>query len=86
MSNGVKFLIGTVVLIMVGMFSLRVYLVTNMLKEGKHFYSIKVNSYRSSETYITKEYERDKMTGCITFKDEFGMTQVVCNGYTITEF
>lgn len=75
-----------IVVIILSMITLRIVVVTNAMKDGKTVYGINVNSFNSHESYITKEYTRDKMTGCVTFKDEFGITRVVCNNYTITEY
>jgi len=42
--------------------------------------------FKKNETYTTREYTRDKESGCIIFKDEIGIKHVVCNNYTITEY
>jgi hypothetical protein len=86
MEKLVKVLIGFFVLIFVGLIFLRINLVYNASKDGKKIYEIQVNNYKQVETYVTNEYVRDKETGCIKFKDEFGIKRVVCNNYTITEF
>lgn len=73
-------------LVIVGLFGFRVMMVTKATKDGKKVYEISVNNFQHMESYITNEYTRDEKTGCITFKDEFGLKHVVCNNYTITEY
>lgn len=75
-----------VFVLIIGMFFFRVSLITSARNEGKTIYEIKVNNFQEVETYMTKEYTRDKETGCISFKDEFGIKHTVCNNYSITEF
>ena len=64
----------------------RVGMIVSAKNSGKTTYEIKVNSFSGSELYITNEYTRDKETGCISFKDEFGVKHIVCNDYTIIEY
>lgn len=75
-----------IVLLIVGMLIFRVSLVMNAKKNGKQLYEISVNKFNETETYVTNSYTRDKETGCIKFQDEFGITRIVCNNYTITEY
>ena len=75
-----------VFLLIVGLFAFRVTTVTKATKDGKKVYEISVNNFQHMESYITSEYTRDEKTGCISFKDEFGLKHVVCNNYTITEY
>lgn len=67
-----------------GTIAIRAKLIMNA--NGKTLYQIDVNNFNSHESYITTDYTRDKETGCITFKDEFGLKHVVCNSYSITEY
>ena len=78
--------IGLVFLLIIGMIFFRVNMVMDATKKGKTVYEVNVNTFKENEVYITTEYTRDKETGCIKFKDEFGIKHVVCNNYTITEF
>lgn len=62
-----------------------VFIAKGMNSDGK-VYEITVNSYDGPESYFAKGYEKDTETGCIKFKDEFGIKRIVCNNYTITEY
>ena len=73
-----------VLLLILGTIAIRAKMVMNA--NGKTLYQIDVNNFNSHESYITTDYTRDKETGCITFKDEFGLKHVVCNSYSITEY
>ncbi len=64
----------------------KAYIIVDAKKSGHAIYEISVNSYNKNETYTTREYTRDKESGCIIFKDEIGIKHVVCNNYTITEY
>lgn len=74
------------VILIIGTIAFKGVMVTKGLSSGKPMYEISVNSYDSPESYITTEYERDQETGCIKFKDEFGIKRIVCKDYTITEY
>jgi hypothetical protein len=75
-----------VFLLIVGGIIFRAKIILDAKKEGKTIYEINVNNFNNIETYTTSEYTRDEKSGCISFKDEFGIKHVVCNNYTITEF
>lgn len=81
-----KLFFGFVALVIVGLILFRVNVVMDARSKGKTIYEIRVNTYNQVETYVTSEYTRDKESGCITFKDEFGIKKVVCNNYTISEY
>jgi hypothetical protein len=70
----------------VGSIIFRASIIMSARKSGKTTYEIRVNSFKGSQDYITTEYTRDKETGCISFKDEFGVKQIVCNNYSISEY
>lgn len=72
--------------VFIGTIIFRIALVTNAINSDTPMYEISVNSFNRVETYITTEYERDQGSGCIRFKDEFGIKHIVCNNYTITEY
>jgi hypothetical protein len=55
-------------------------------KSGQNVYQIKVNTFDRHESYMTNFFVIDSTSGCIKFKDEFGIKRIVCNNYTITEF
>lgn len=86
MERTIKFFFGVIVVLIVGMLIFKVTLVVNAKKSGKQVYEISVNKFNETETYMTSSYTRDKETGCIKFKDEFEITRIVCNNYTITEY
>lgn len=67
-------------------FLFKAKIVVGAMNGRKTLYEIDVNNFNQQETYMTKEYTRDKETGCIKFKDEFGITHVICNNYSITEY
>ena len=75
-----------VFLLIIGSILFRVNMYFNAKNSGKAIYEIHVNRLNESESYMTSEYTRDKETGCISFKDEFGIKRIVCNDYTITEY
>jgi len=75
-----------VFILIIGMFLFRGYLIYGAKKGGKPMYEIEVNNFQQVESYFTKEYTKDEKTGCITFKDEFGIKRIVCNNYTITQY
>lgn len=65
---------------------LKVKLILDVKNNGSTLYEIQVNNFNTHETYMTTEYIRDKETGCIKFKDEFGIKHIVCNNYTISQY
>lgn len=77
---------GMILLTMIGLFVFKIDMIAEARKNGKAVYEINVNSFNRIETYTTTEFTRDEKTGCIKFKDEFGLKHVVCNNYTITEY
>jgi hypothetical protein len=70
----------------IGLFLFKGYLVMSAKKSNKTIYDIQVNNFQTVENYLTTEYAKDEKTGCISFKDEFGIKHIVCNNYTITEY
>lgn len=84
--NFVKIIIGFVIFLMIGTIIFKVGLISNTKKNNKPLYEIEVNSFNHVETYITTDYVKEPTTGCIKFKDEFGIKRIVCNNYTITEY
>lgn len=81
-----KLVFGFIVCLIAAAFIMRIVLINNAVSEGKSVYEIKVNTFNEYETYITNKYVKDKESGCITFKDEFGFKRTVCNNYTITQY
>ncbi len=81
-----KLFFGLIVLIILTFIGIRFTMISNSIKGGKSVYEINVNSFDKNESYITNEFTRDKETGCISFKDEFGIKRIVCNNYTITQY
>ncbi len=75
-----------IIMLIAGGIAFKVSMVMDARKNNKTLYEIEVNNYRNVETYTTTEYTRDQTTGCIRFKDEFGIKHTVCNNYTITEY
>lgn len=75
-----------VFIFIIGMFLFRGYLIYDAKKGDKSMYEIEVNNFQNVESYLTKEYTKDEKTGCITFRDEFGIKRIVCNNYTITQY
>ena len=75
-----------VFILILGSILFKVSMYVNAKNSGKAVYQIEVNRFNETESYMTSDYTRDKETGCITFKDEFGLKHVVCNDYTITEY
>ncbi|MEN6292319.1 MAG: hypothetical protein ABFD07_09955 [Methanobacterium sp.] len=61
-------------------------MVVNAKRDNQTIYQIDVNSYNSVESYTTTDYTKDEKSGCIKFKDEFGLKHTVCNNYSITEY
>lgn len=86
MERTIKIFFGLIVVLIVGMLIIRVSFIMDAKKGGKQLYEISVNKFNETETYMTSSYTRDKETGCIKFKDEFEITRIVCNNYTITEY
>jgi hypothetical protein len=70
----------------VGCLILKINLITEAKKNNKTIYQIEVNNFNNFESYTTIEYEKEEKSGCIKFKDEFGIKHIVCNNYSITEY
>jgi LPS O-antigen subunit length determinant protein (WzzB/FepE family) len=70
----------------IGLILFKGYLVVSAKKSNKTIYDIQVNNFQTVENYLTTEYTKDEKTGCISFKDEFGIKHIVCNNYTISEY
>jgi hypothetical protein len=81
-----KIIFAVIVVLIIGTFIFKIGLITDAKRNNKTVYQIEVNSYKNIESYTTTEYEKEEKTGCIKFKDEFGMKHIVCNNYTITEY
>lgn len=82
----VPILMGIGFVFIISMMALRGAMIYRSLSGGEKVYEITVNNYQTPESYLTSKYEKDAKSGCITFKDEFGFKQIVCNNYTITEY
>lgn len=65
---------------------IRIVMVSRAKGDNNVAYHIEVNSYGRYESYVTKNYTKDKTTGCIEFIDELGLKRTICNSYTITEY
>lgn len=85
-TNFLKVFFVIMILIIIGGFVFKVGLITDAKKNDKTIYQIEVNNFNSHESYITTEYEKEEKSGCIKFKDEFGIKHIVCNNYSITEY
>ena len=85
-STIIKFFIGIVAVLIIASFVYKINFITDAKRTNKPVYEIEVNTYNHIEIYTTTEYIRDQSTGCIRFKDAFGIKRVVCNNYTITEY
>jgi hypothetical protein len=81
-----KFFIIFVFIIIIGGIIYKGVMVVNAKNNNQTVYEIDVNTYNSVESYTTTEYTKDEKTGCIKFKDEFGLKHTVCNNYSITEY
>lgn len=81
-----KVMFVVVLIIIIGTFIFKVGLITDAKRNNKTIYQIEVNNFNNVESYTTTEYEKEEKTGCIKFKDEFGIKHVVCNNYSITEY
>ena len=64
----------------------RIVMISRAKGDNNVAYHIQVNSYGTYESYVTKNYTKDRTTGCIEFIDELGLKRTVCNSYTITEY
>jgi hypothetical protein len=84
--NPLKGFFVIIIVIIIGGFIFKVGLITEAKKNDKTIYQIEVNSFNSVESYTTTEYEKEEKSGCIKFKDEFGIKHIVCNNYSITEY
>jgi hypothetical protein len=81
-----KVMFVVVFIIIIGTFIFKIGLITDAKRNNKTVYQIEVNNFNNFESYTTTEYEKEEKTGCIKFKDEFGIKHVVCNNYSITEY
>ena len=81
-----KGFLALIFLFIMGMFIFKGIMIYNVKKSNKTVYEIQVNNFQQIESYFTSEYTKDKETGCITFKDEFGIKHIVCNNYTISQY
>ena len=81
-----KVMFVVVLIIIIGTFIFKIGLITDATRNNKTIYQIEVNNYNNVESYTTTEYVKEEKTGCIRFKDEFGIKHVVCNNYSITEY
>lgn len=72
-------------LLIIGSFVFRGYLVYQNMENNVKTYVITVPNYDGSvESYMTTSYVVEDE--CISFKDEFGFNQKVCNNFNITEW
>ena len=81
--TGITILLFTLI---IGMFIFKGIMIYNAKKSNKPIYEININNLKQIEIYMTNEYTKDEKSGCITFKDEFGIKHIVCNNYTITQY
>lgn len=81
-----KVMFVVVFIIIIGTFIFKIGLITDAKRNNKTVYQIEVNNFNNFESYTTTEYEKEEKTGCIKFKDEFGIKHVICNNYSITEY
>ena len=81
-----KVMFVVVLIIIIGTFIFKVGLITDAKRNNKTIYQIEVNNFNNVESYTTTGYEKEEKTGCIKFKDEFGIKHVICNNYSITEY
>jgi hypothetical protein len=84
--NFMKIMFVLVFIIIIGGVMFKFFMIADAKSNNKTIYQIEVNSFNDIESYTTTEYDRDGKTGCIQFKDEFGVKHIVCNNYTITEY
>ncbi len=80
-----KFFFILVLAIIIGSIGYRLVMVSNAHSSGKHVYEITVQNYKQNESYMCSEFTKDS-TGCLLFKDEFGIKHTVCSNYTISEW
>ena len=85
-TNFLKVLFTIIIVIIIGGFIFKVGLITEAKKNNKTIYQIEVNNFNNVESYTTTEYEKEEKSGCIKFKDEFGIKHIVCNNYSIAEY
>jgi hypothetical protein len=83
--NVVKGFIIMVFVLIVLSVGYKVYLISDLKKDGKHLYEITIpgNKHQETSFYTEKYVEKD---GCIKFKDEFGRSHRICGMYNITEY
>lgn len=86
MNKKFTFFFVAMISIMVILVTLKASIIFRAKNSGKTIYQIEVNSFNRLESYTTTDYVRDEKSGCITFKDEFGIKHIVCNNYTIAEY
>ena len=81
-----KIMFALIVLLIISTIVFKAGIIIDAKNHNKTIYQIEVNNYNQVESYTTTDYTRDKETGCIRFKDEFGIKHTVCNNYSITEY
>lgn len=85
-TSGFRMFFGFILFLIITLIALRATMVFTAMKSGKTMYQIDVNNFNNPESYLTTSYEKDEKTGCIKFKDEFGVKHIVCNSYSITQY
>lgn len=84
--KGFRAIWGVFILLVVLVIGARAYFFAGAKEDGHHVYSITVHNFSGDQTYMTSDYKKDSATGCLTFKDEFGLKNTVCGNYSITEW
>ena len=82
----IKMIMVFTIIAVIALVGSRAYFIYRGIKSKETLYQVNVNNFQTMETYLTREYTRDEKSGCITFKDGFGIKRIVCNNYTITEY
>ena len=76
---------GVIAVVILGMLGFRGYMITTMTKDGKPLYEISIPGNKRQETsFYTNSYV--EKNGCVTFKDEFGRSHIICGMYNITKY
>lgn len=84
--NLFKIVFALVAVLIIGGLIFKVVMIVDAKQNDKPLYEVNVNTFNQVESYTTTSYTRDKQSGCIEFKDEFGIQHIVCNNYTITKY
>lgn len=74
------------IILIVLVIGVRGYFFAGAKSGGHHIYYITVHNFSGDQTYMATEYAVDSASGCLKFKDEFGLNNTVCGNYSITEW